>query len=97
MESKLIISCNDDEALVMALIDRDVLDHLPTDQKYNSDMANVLFNEYGYGFISLDDENKFNIPDYISDEDIALWEAEKIIYDSELIASYPEAKKYLKK
>ena len=33
----------------------------------------------------------------ISDEDIALWEAEKIIYDSELIAAYPEAKKYLKK
>ena len=30
---KLIISCEDEEAIAMALLDRDVLDHLPTDQK----------------------------------------------------------------
>jgi len=97
MESKLIISCDDDEAIVMALIDRTVLDHIPTNQKYSGMMEEVLFSEYGYGFISLDDEKRFNIPDYITDEDIALWEAEKIIYDYEITEAYPEAKKYLKK
>lgn len=95
MSSKLIISCEDSEAKVMALIDRSVLDHIPTDQKYNKDMEEILYSEYGYGFLSPEDENKFfSIPSYIKNEDITLWEAEKIMYEANFAETYPEIKEY---
>lgn len=94
--SKLIISCEDNEAITMALLDRDVLDHLPTDQKYTQEMEDVLFNEYGYGFLSPEDKKKYvDIPDYISEEDIFIWESEKDLYEASLSWSYPEAKEYV--
>lgn len=95
---KLIISCEDEEAIAMALLDRDVLDHLPTDQKYTKEMEDVLFYEYGYGFLSLEEKQKFiDIPDYITDEDIVFWEAEKTLYESSLDFRYPEVKEYILK
>ena len=96
--SKLIISCEDEEAVVMAKLDRDVLDNIPTDQKYNKEMEDALYDIYGYGFLSKDEEKRFiNIPDYISNEDIILWEAEKALYDSSFDYSYPENKEHVLK
>lgn len=96
--SKLIISCNDDEAITMVLLDREVLDHLPTDQKYTGEMEDALLSEYGYGFLSSEDVKKFvDIPDYITEEDIIIWNAEKSLYDSSLVFSYPETKEYVLK
>ncbi len=93
--SKLIISCEDEEAIVMAILDRDVLNNLPTDQKYNGEMEDVLYDNYGYGFLSEDEKKRFiDIPDYISEEDIIIWEAEKALYESLFDYSYPEAKQY---
>ena len=98
MSKKLIISCEDEEALVMASIDRNVLDNIPTDQKYNGSMEDVLCQEYGYGFISPDDEKRYiDIPDYISEEDVLIWEAEKAIYAASITEAYPEAKEYILK
>ena len=96
--SKLIISCEDEEAITMAILDRRVLDNLPTDQKYTSEMEEVLYDNYGYGFLSLDEEKRFvDIPDYISEEDIIIWEAEKALYESNFDYSYPEAKEFVLK
>ena len=93
--SKLIISCEDEEAIVMAMLDRDVLDNLPTDQKYNAEMAKVLYDNYGYGFLSSEEEKRFSdIPDYISDEDIIIWEAEKTLYESSFDDGYTEERKF---
>ncbi|MBR2588033.1 MAG: hypothetical protein IKD77_02370 [Bacilli bacterium] len=96
--SKLIISCDDDEAITMAMLDRDVLDNLPTDQKYTGEMEEVLYENYGYGFLSIDEEKNFSsIPDYISEEDIIIWEAEMALYESNFDYSYPEAKEFVLK
>lgn len=93
---KLIISCDNDEAVTMAILDRNFLDYLPTDQKYTKLIEDALLDEYGYGFLSKDEEQKYvDIPDYINDEDIILWEAEKVLYDSNFTFSYPEAKEYV--
>ena len=92
-----IISCDDIEAEIMASIDREVLDYLPTDQKYNGGMEEVLYQEYGYGFVDEKKQKTYNIPDYISDEDIANWEAESFLYEASIIDSYPEAKEYILK
>lgn len=85
-----VLPCSETEAQILASLDRDVLQYIPTDIKYTSQMEDILFKEYGYGFVSPEMEEKYNIPDYISEEEITVMEAEAILYHLE---SYPQYKK----
>ncbi len=83
----------------------EIMTYIPTDLKYNKHVETFLLNTLGHGFSSKEDEEKYEwletnileeslykeIPSYIKEEDILLWEAEKALYDEEIKDSYPEA------
>ena len=93
----MITNCDAKELEIMALIDREFLNGIPTDQKYNKAIEEILYNEYGCGFLETEDEKRFEIPDYIDESDILIWEAEKTLYFASIINAYPEAKEYILK
>ena len=93
MNKKLeVLLCSLKEAQLLASIDRSVLEYLPTDIKYSAEMEDILFKEYGYGFLEPNVEEKYNIPDYISEEEVTVLEAEAFLYHLEN-GSYPQYKK----
>lgn len=94
MDGMCFIYCSEEEAQIMASIDRDVLEYLPTDIKYTSAMEDILSKEYGYGIISPEKEERYNTPSYISDEDMTVLEAEALLYHLEMANAYPEAREY---
>ena len=83
----------------------EIMTYLPTDLKYNKHVEKFLLNALGHGFTTLEDEERYeiletnileerlyqNVPSYIREEDILLWEAEKALYDEEIKDIYPEA------
>lgn len=94
----------------MAVIIEEILDYVPTDLKYSSKVENLLIDLTGHSFLtdeeekqyrkiknqkSFDDQRFDGIPGYIHAEDLTVWEAEKIMYESagELTDEqrYPEA------
>ena len=98
MEKREVISCTNEEAILQAANNQEVLDFIPTNQKYNSTMEKMLYCMYGEGFISkLKEERYENIPGYFTEEDIAICEAQQILYDESFIEAYPEAKEYVLK
>ena len=83
----------------------EILTYLPTNIKYNKHVENFLLKALGHGFTTIEDEERYEmletnileeqlykqIPSYIREEDLILWEAEKALYDEELKDIYPEA------
>ena len=83
----------------------EIMTYIPTDLKYNKHVEKFLLNALGHGFMTEDDEERYewletnileerlyeSIPSYIKEEDILLWEAEKALYDEEIKDVYPEA------
>ena len=83
----------------------EILMYIPTDLKYNKHVEKLLLNFLGHGFISAEDEMRYellesglledlfyiDVPSYIKEEDILIWEAEKALYDEEIRDIYPEA------
>ena len=98
MTNRKILNLEDDEAILAAANNKEILDYLSTNQKYNSTMEDMLIHMYGEGFISkLKEERYENMPGYFTEEDIAICEAQKFLYDESFIESYPEAKEYVLK
>lgn len=98
METRKLINCTDEEAILKVANDQEILNFISTNQKYNGTMEKMLYCMYGEGFISkLKEERYENIPGYFTEEDIAICEAQKFLYDESFIESYPEAKEYVLK
>lgn len=98
METRKVINCTDEEAILAAANNQKILDFISTNQKYNSTMEDMLLHMYGEGFISkLKEERYENIPGYFTEEDIMICEAQHFLYDENFIEAYPEAKEYVLK
>lgn len=106
MGNKKKVNKND---IALALLIEEMLDYVPTNLKYNSILEKFLLKTLGHGvmskeklqsyktmsdnMINMDDQRYNGIPGYISEEDLTIWQANKIIYDAGKIEqkdSYPE-------
>ena len=98
MEKRKILNIDDEELIRKAADNKEILDYIQTDQKYNSTMESLLIHMHGEGFISnLKQERYENIPGNFTEEEIAIWEAEMALYHADFCNSYPEARQYMLK
>ena len=68
-----------------------ILDMIPTDQKYTKEIEDVLLKQYGHGFFTGMEQQKYDIPSYITDSDILNWKIQKMVYERQSVLTYQEA------
>ena len=95
----------DKEAEEIQNLIEEIMTYIPTDLKYNKHVEKFLLKSLGHGLVTDDDEIRYelletnileenfyeDVPSYIMEEDVLLWEAEKVLYDEEIKDTYPEA------